>query len=413
MPHRSLGISRKIKIIILPLISAVFTAVYVAMDKYYLSIISPDPYAYCFLSMWIGLIATTLFMVVMRIPFRKKQLIGTYIDPNFQGFIVPKGKLLLLLLIAGLSSAISTITYFYIVGVSSPSLVLPFTQIVIVYLIVSESLSYKETPTAIEIQSIIMILIGVFLMATTELSIDWITILLVLGPYNISLMIFTIALRHAKRMLYHNRKNDSLNLRFWSMIFNTLLIAVLIIPFISSKFYDGLAVLNSFVVVFIIITMLIATFSYITYIRALGIAKMSIVNAIISFSIVLGIPITIIGNLFYPGAFGSTAFTPIFWLFKSLGVLLILIGIITIGLSQVKAHIFIYLKGSSEPILNDLLKIKGITRVSAVSGERILIATLQLRDLGKAYRTHITDLEKIPGIEKIITFTHIKEWERL
>ncbi len=414
MPHLGFALSRKFKIILFPLIAAVLTAIYIGLDKYYLEKIHSDPYAYSFLSMWIGLVATLVLMLIMRIPLRKKHLIGAYIDPNFRGFIIPKGKLLLLLIVAGLSSAVSTLSYFYIVGATSPSILLPFTQMVIVYLIVAESVNYKETPSILETQSIVMILIGIFLITTTDLAVDWVTILVVLGPYNLGIMVYTIALRQAKRMLHHNRKNDSLNIRLWSLAFNTILISVLIIPFITPNFYAGLSILNLANVTYIIIVMLVSTLAFIVYIRSLGIAKMSTVTAIISFSVVLGIPITFLGN-FITGTsvFGVTTFTPLFWLFKGMGIILILIGIITIAMSQVKAYLLIYLSGSSEMVLNQLTKVKGLESISAVSGDRLLIAKLNIRSFTKAYRTLVTDLEKIIGIKQVITLTSLKEWEKV
>ncbi|MHA1131404.1 MAG: EamA family transporter [Candidatus Helarchaeota archaeon] len=413
MPHHLPRFSRKFKIAILPLISAVLMAMYVGMDTYYLNEISSDPYAYSFLSMSIGLITVVIFMFVMRIPLKNSHFIGSYIDPNYHGFLIPKGKLLLLLLIAGLSSAVSTLTYFYLVGVSSPSLILPFSQIVIVYLILYESLTNKEPPTTLEIQSIIIILIGLFLMTSTDLTIDWITILLVLGPYNISIMVFIMALRQAKRMIYRGHKNDSLNLRLWSLAFNTLLMSLLVIPFITPSFYTALSVVDLYVVAFIIIDMLVSTFAYVAYIRALGITKMSTVNAIVSFSVVLGIPVTLIGNFFFPGACGSLSFPPIFWLFKGMGIFLILIGIISITRNQVKTYLLIYLTGSVEPILKQLAQVKGMTSVAAVSGDRLLIATLQFPSLGTAYRSIVTEIERVGGIKKVITLTTLKEWELL
>jgi drug/metabolite transporter (DMT)-like permease len=411
--QRGFGVSRKLKVALLPLISALLTAIYVGMDKYYLSEVASDPYAYSFLSMWLGLICTAIVLVVMRIPAKKSHLLGAYIDPNFRGFIIPRGKLLLWLIIAGVSAALQTITYFYLVGTSSPSLLLPFMQMVIVYLIISESVSYKETPTALEMQSVIMILVGIFLMATTDLTINWITILLVLGPYNISTMVFTIALRQAKRMIYRGRKNDSLNLRFWSLLFLTLILSLLVIPFITPTFHAALAIVDWNIILFILIDVLISTFAFVTYIRALGITKMSTVTAIISVTVVLGIPITFIGDFFFPGAFGPTAFTPLFWLFKAMGAFLIIVGIVTIAISHVKAYLLIYLSDSAEPILNELARIKGITHISAVSGDRVLIATLNIRSLGSAYRTIITDIEQIAGIKQVVTLPTLKEWEKL
>ena len=138
---------------------------------------------------------------------------------------------------------------------------------------------------------------------------------------------------------------------------------------------------------------------------------MSIANAILSFAIILEIII----NLLFPAALGPIVLSPIFWFFKGIGAFIIVIGIVTIAISQVKAHLLIYLTGSgaAENILTKLEKVKGITSISAVSGELLLIATLKIRSLGKAYRTLVTDLEKIEGIKKVVTLTNIKEWEKL
>ena len=383
------------------------------MDKYYLSEVSSNPYAYSFLSLWLGLITLVVFMLVMRIPLKKKQLIGIHIDPNYHGFILPKGKFLLWLFVAGLGAAVSSLTYFYLVDVTTPSTMIPFSRIVIIYFVISEVFHEKTAPTIIEIQSIVMIMVGVFLMAMTDLNFDLLTILIVLGPYNLSNMLFTIGLQKAKRMIYKNRRNDSLNIRMWSIAFSAILLTVLLIPFMNQDFLNALALINPFIVIFIMVDMMIATLAMIAYIRALGVAKMSIVNSIMAFTVVLGIPLSLIGNLFFPGAFGLFSSDPIFWLFKGLGALIIIIGIITIGISQVKAYLMIYIEGSSENVLKKLTNIKGIVNISAVSGALLLIATLKIRSLGRAYRTIVNDLEKIEGIKRVVTLTSLKEWEKL
>jgi uncharacterized membrane protein len=408
-----LYLSRKIKIVILPLISAILTAVYVAMDKFYLSAISPNSHAFGFLSLWIGAAATIVFLFLMKIPLKEKQILGSYVDPNFEKPIIPKGKLLKWIIIAGLGASASSLSYFFIVGVSSPSTVIPFSRLVIIYLILAESLADKDSPTLIESQSVIMILVGVFLMATTDLGFDPLVIILVIGPMNIGNMVFTIAQRKAKRMIYQNKRVDSLNLRFWTLVFNSIFLSIMTVPFLTPETIGAIIGVNAFQVTFIVFDMMISTFALIAYIRALGIAKMSIVNAITSFSIVLGIPTTLIGNFFFPGAFGTLPSEPLFWIFKGFGIFIIISGIVSLAISQVKGYLLIYITSTAEDILRELLKIKGISLVSAVAGRRLLIATLRIRSLGKAYRTIITDLEKIKGIEKVITLTTIKEWEKL
>ncbi len=383
------------------------------MDKFYLEVISSDEAAFAILVHWIGLANVVVLMLIMRIPLQKKHLIGSHIDPNYSGFILPRGKFLLYLILAGICAAFSSVSYFYLVGSVSPATVMPFGRLVIVYLIIAESLSERNSPTVIELQSITMIIIGIFIMTLTEVGFDPLTLLIVLGPYNLSIMFFTIALRKAKRMVYQNRKNDALNVRLWSLTFNAIFLSLLIIPFITPATFAAIGSLDASKVVYISIDMLITTFAFIAYIRALGIAKMSIVNAILSLTVVLGIPFSIIGNIFYPGAFGVTEFSATIWIFKLMGALIIIVGIITIGLSQVKAYILIYLEKSPEIVMQKLGSIKGIMNISAVSNKLMLIATLRIRSLGMAYRSIVTELEKIEGIRKVVTLTTIKDWEKV
>jgi drug/metabolite transporter (DMT)-like permease len=411
--HPWFGITRRLKLVILPLIAAILTAIFVALDKYYLTVLDPNPYVYCFISLWLGILSMVVFMLIMRIPLKKKHLIGVHLDPNFTGFILPKGKLLFLLLAAGACASVSSLCYFYLVGVSSPSTMIPFQRLVIVYLIALESISDRESPSMIETQSIVMIIAGIFLMSLTDLNFDIWTILIVLGPYNLAIMGFTIALQKAKRMIYNNRRNDALNMRFWSLAFNAVILSFILIPFMTPDFFTSLASVDATMVIITIISMMLSTIAYVAYIRALGVTKMSIVNAIMAFAIILGIPFTFIGNFFFPGAFGSLDYSPLFWVFKGIGALLIVLAIVVIAISQVKAYLLIYLDGPADPILKKLITLRGITTVSAVSGDLLLIAILKIRTLGKAYRTLVTDLEKIDGIKRVITLTNLKEWEKL
>ncbi|MEM2906863.1 MAG: EamA family transporter [Candidatus Odinarchaeota archaeon] len=414
MIHPWLILTRKIKLIILPLISAVLTAVYVEMDKFLLTKFIPDPFAFSFISLWLGSIALIIFMFIMITPLKRGQRLGEYLDPNFRAIIIPKGGLLYWILIAAISGAVSTFTYFQIISLSSPSLVIPFSKLIIVYLIVLESMSDRDAPTIIEVQSIILILTGIFLMAVGDVAFNPLTIAIVLGPYNISGVVFTVALRNAKKRLYMNQRVDSLNIRLWVLLLNSVFTSIIFAPFIITPTGIGyLSTLTPTLVLLIIVDMMAATFASITYIRALGVAKMSIVNSILAFTVILGIPFTLLGNAIIPGGFGTVNLTGIYGMLTFIGASLIMVGIITIAITQVKGYLLIYLDGGAEPILKKLMKVKGLTKVSAVSGEAMLIAELKIRSLGKAYRKIVTELEKITGIKTVRTLTSIKEWEKL
>ncbi|WEU40830.1 MAG: Lrp/AsnC ligand binding domain-containing protein [Candidatus Odinarchaeum yellowstonii] len=407
-------LTRKIKLVLLPLVSAVLTAVYVEMDKLLLTYFIPDVFAFTFISLWLGTASLIGLIVIMRIPLKRGEYLGEYIDPNFQRLILPKGGLLYWIIIAGLSASISTFTYFQIISISNPALILPFSKLMIVYLIILESMSDRDIPTIIEVQSIILILTGVFLMAAGDIAFNPITIGIVLGPYNISGVVFTVAVRNAKRRIYMGKRVDSLNIRLWVLTLNSVFTSVFFAPFIFTP--SGLSYITSLtplIILLIILDMMAATFASITYIRALAVAKMSIVNAILAFTVILGIPFTLIGNMLIPGGFGTVNLTGIYGMLTLTGAFMIAIGIFTIATTQVKGYLLIYLDKSAATIFQTLRKVKGITRISAVSGENMLIAELKIRSLGKAYRTIVTELEKIDGIKKVRTLTSIKEWEKI
>ncbi len=414
MIHPWLFLTRKIKIVLLPLISAILTAVYVEMDKLLLTHFIPDAFSFTFISLWLGTVSLIVLMVIMMIPLKWGGCLGEYVDPNFRRIILPKGGLLVWIVIAALAGAISTFTYFQLVSVSNPALILPFSKLMIVYLIVLESMSDRDAPTIIEVQSIILILTGVFLMAVGDVAFNPLTIGIVLGPYNISGVVFTVAVRNAKRRIYMGERVDSLNIRLWVLTLNSVFTTIIFAPFIFTPQGIGYILsLTPLLILLIVVDMMAATFASITYIRALAVAKMSIVNAILAFTVILGIPFTLIGNMLIPGGFGTINLTGIYGMLTFTGAFMITVGIFTIATTQVKGYLLIYIEKSAGSILQTLMKIKGISRISAVSGENKLIAELKIRSLGKAYRTIVTELEKIEGIRKVQTLTSIKEWEKL
>ncbi len=409
-----LFLTRKIKLVLLPLISAILTAVYVEMDKLLLTYFIPDEFAFTFISLWLGTISLIGLMLIMITPLKRGTYLGEYLDPNFRRIIIPKGGLLYWIIIAALAGSVSTFTYFQIISVSNPALILPFSKLMIVYLIVLESMSDRDMPTIIEVQSIILILTGVFLMAAGDVAFNPITIGVVLGPYNISGVIFTIAVRNAKKRIYMGERVDSINIRLWVLTLNSLFTTIIFAPFIFTPSSIGyITSLTPLLVLLIIIDMMTATFASITYIRALAVAKMSIVNSILAFTVILGIAFTLIGDMLIPGGFGTINLTGIYGMLTFTGVVMITVGIFTIATTQVKGYLLIYLEKNAGYILQTVMKIRGITRISAVSGVNMLIAELKIRSLGKAYRTIVTELEKIDGIKKVNTLTSIKEWEKI
>ncbi|MHA1469662.1 MAG: hypothetical protein ACTSSP_03755, partial [Candidatus Asgardarchaeia archaeon] len=134
----SLRFPQRLKLVILCLLSGVFSSIFVAMDIYYLNIVMPDPIVYGLLTEWIGLAFSFLLMIFFSIPFKEGKTIGYFLDPTFDRVKLPRGKILLYLIGAGLSASFSTFSYFILTSITDPSTILPLSKLVIVYLLVAE-----------------------------------------------------------------------------------------------------------------------------------------------------------------------------------------------------------------------------------------------------------------------------------
>jgi len=348
--------------------------------------------------------------------FSKKKPVGKFLDPTFKKFIIPRGKLLYYLMGAGLSAAFSTLAYFALTAITDPSTVIPFSKLVIVYLLVAELLHDRDTPTIVEVLSITMIITGLFVMAVYRSEFDLISILIVLGPYNLGSMFYTYFQKLARSLPTRTTHNDSLNLRFWSLFFLTLFQTLMSLPFITFEQWQIILsfITDTFTVVFITINMSFAFFAYVFYIRALGMGKMSIVNALTSVSVIFGIVFTIIGNIYFPEAFGPLSSSAIFWSLQVTGAILVLEGIVALSITQERAYLLIKLKyPCTYGVLDKIIKVKGVTRAAFITGHYAIIARLQIRSIAKVYNTIVREIEAMPEIEKVVTMTIIKEWSKI
>ena len=405
----------RFKFVTLCILSGLFTALFVAMDVYYQGTILSDPIVYGFLTEVIGLAITFLIMLFLVVPYKKKP-VGKFLDPTFKKFIIPRGKLLYYLMGAGLSAAFSTLAYFALTAITDPSTVIPFSKLVIVYLLVAELLHDRDTPTIVEVLSITMIITGLFVMAVYRSEFDLISILIVLGPYNLGSMFYTYFQKLARSLPTRTTHNDSLNLRFWSLFFLTLFQTLMSLPFITFEQWQIILsfITDTFTVVFITINMSFAFFAYVFYIRALGMGKMSIVNALTSVSVIFGIVFTIIGNIYFPEAFGPLSSSAIFWSLQVTGAILVLEGIVALSITQERAYLLIKLKyPCTYGVLDKIIKVKGVTRAAFITGHYAIIARLQIRSIAKVYNTIVREIEAMPEIEKVVTMTIIKEWSKI
>jgi hypothetical protein len=70
---------------------------------------------------------------------------------------------------------------------------------VIIYLLLGDLVAEKDTPTIVELQSIISILFGVLLIGAVPGGFDVLSLLIVLGPLNVSSALVTYYQRKTKR----------------------------------------------------------------------------------------------------------------------------------------------------------------------------------------------------------------------
>lgn len=398
----------------LSIFSGVLSAVVVTLDIWISAIMIPNPMLFGLSLFTVGIILHVLLILLLSIEIGGKR-IGGFIDPLFRGVIVPRGRLLRYLFLAGLSNAIASISYFVIVvEIPDPSAVIPFTNLITGYLLIGDLMIEKEKPAIIEIQSIFMVIFGALLINLSGGEIDIVGLLLVLGPLNLGSFGYIFFQKKARSLRNDTSYYDSINLRVWSLIFTSTIFIGVMLLIEQSVFI----IIETFKIVLkycfpLALDMLVTFFAYVLYIRALGLGKMSIVNALSSISVVISIPLTIILSKIVPTVY-PLQINLVTLLIKLIGIILMFIGILSLSLSEVTAYVFIKVKGrKSIDILRELLKIDGIEYASATAGRYDLIVRIRLRTLGKAYEKIVNKLSKINGIDDFIWLSALKEWERI
>ena len=370
----------------------------------------------CFL---VGTIISFIIVLVLSIPIVGGKSLGSkIIDPSFKKLRLVRKEELKFHLIAGTGNSILTIGYLTLLSIlGDPSTVLPFSQIVILYLIFVESIVEKNIPTLSEIQSSFIIMFGAILGSislTGIISLESLVIVfLVINP---AWVIFSIYQRKLKLIKIDNCPNDSLNIRFWNVIFSCIITAMIVFIYDFLKgtghFIAGIsASIEHFN--WVAFTMTITFFSFVFYIRALGIGKASVTQAVRASSIIFVIPFSLL--LSYFGIISSFSTDPVMILIKIIGTTLVILGIVSFALSLVKAYVFISVK-PGYPIKETMKKlwdIRGVTRVAATAGKYDFIIKIRIRTLVKGYEKIIRKIEEIDSIQKYKWDSVLKEWENI
>ncbi|MEA2055684.1 MAG: Lrp/AsnC ligand binding domain-containing protein, partial [Candidatus Thermoplasmatota archaeon] len=361
---------------------------------------------------------TLIFSLIFSVKKGEKTIGQRYIDPSFRKFRLIRKEEVKYQLLAGLGNAMYTIGYFALfVIIKDPSVVLPLAQIVILYLVLIESVNEKDVPTLPELQSIIIVTFGAILGSislTGNLTLE--SILIVFFVINPGWVLLTVYQRKLKWLKIDGNYNDSINIRFWNVLISFLMTAVMI--FFYDIFANESHLTEGLVATFnhigwITLISIGAFFAFIFYIRALGIGKASVVQAVRSSTIIFTIPVSIF--IAYLGIIPQFPLDPTMLLIKLIGIVMMVLGIASFALTLVKAYMFIKIKPGYdiEETMQKLWKIHGVTRVAAVAGPYDFMVKIRTRTLVRGYERIIRKMEEIDAIEEYKWQSVLKEWEEI
>jgi len=395
---------------VLAIVSSFILAIVATMDSTICFIFHQNSWNYwvCALAVFlVGAPITLLIVFILSLPINGKSL-GSKLDPSFKRIRLVKREELSYYLLAGAANAIQTAGYYLILSrFGDPSMALPFNQIVILYLLSIESIAEKNSPTMAELQCAIIVTFGAIMSSLSMGGLDIKALLVVFLIINPGWCVVSIYQRKLKLLKFGGKPNDSINIRFWNVIFSTIFVVLIALIvdkslllqafYAASKYFPLLGVLMS-----------LGFFSYVLYIRALGIGKASVTQAIRASSIIFVIPFSILlGRFFYADS--------LHLLIKLMGIVLVILGITSLSLTDVKAYLFINVKqGYSKGVLMEKIwKIKGVESIATIAGGTDLIAKVRTRSLGKGYERVIRRLEEVEGIEEFKWQSILKEWEEI
>lgn len=413
-------VRRKYLFYIVAITSTIFSAVSVGFDTIITARLSKNyplsdvPWVYGLNAFLVGFIVSVFIGFLLSVKIRNRRLGSAIFDPSFDGLRFIRKEELGYHLLAGFGNAISTVGYFYVLSLMiDPTAVIPFFRVVILYLLLVEMIAEKNAPTLIEVQSSVIVTLGAILGSISisgEIAVTPLLIMfLVVNP---GWVMFSISQRKLKLMKIDGKPNDSINIRLWNLFFTTLFVIVIMlvhdVVWNSSYLIKGLNACIPLLDLTIPSTT-ITFFAYILYVRALGIGKASITEAVRASIIIFSIPVTIVVSRMVQIPVPSSV---TLWLIKTMGIILVILGILSFALAQITAYIFIKVKSGTkvEELIDKIWKIRGVESVSAVTGRHDIIAKVRIRTLPKGYERIIRKLESMPEIAEFRWYSVLKEW---
>lgn len=411
-------IRRKYLFYILVLTSSILAAIMVGIDTTIRVKFIQNPYAFGIACFLVGTFITLLIALFLSIRVKGRSIGGRIIDPSFDRIRLIKKEEIKYHIAAGFGNSLLTLGYFTLLTLlEDPSVVLPFSQIVILYLLLTESVIEKNVPTLVEIQSSVIVTFGAILGSISlsgSISIKALAIVFLL--YIPSWTIFSIYQRKLKLLKIDKKQNDAINIRFWNVVLGCIITLIILFAYdLISNTNNVISGINASFDHFwwVSLTMVVTFFALVFYIRALGIGKASITQAVRSSIIIFTIPITIL--LAYLDIIPLFSIDPVWLIIKIIGIILVILGILSFALTLVKAYIFIKIKPgySIDETINKLWDINGVTRVCAVAGPYDFIIKIRTRTLVKGYERIIRRIDEIDSIKEYKWESVLKEWESI
>lgn len=373
-----------------------------------------DPLVFGFMSQWVSFLVTVslvAFLSLNRQRDGKRRPLGYDLDPDFGRLSILPKKPLMYVVFAGIFAGISTYSYYVLVGRSDTSSVLPYGQLVIIYLLVGDLFAEKDTPTIVEVHCILSILLGVLLIGASPGGFDLATLVIVLIPMNISSALTTYYQRRAKR--YEVRPGlrvDSLNMRVWSLLVLDLVFTLLSLPSMNESNWNTMTAKFIPLLGFMVGSSVTTFLSVVLYVRALGRGSMAVVNSLSAISVVLGIPMTLVGNLLLPGAFGFISSDAFLWTLRVSGITLVMIGVIALEASDVRSIILVKVQPRTPDLLSDLYAIRGVETASALAGKHDYLLSVRSRSLPKTRKIILRKIQDITGVKTVQTLVVLKDY---
>ncbi|MEM2143412.1 MAG: hypothetical protein QXQ81_09160, partial [Candidatus Thorarchaeota archaeon] len=336
-----------------------------------------DVMVYGFGAQWVSFAVTVASVALLSVKTGRgatKRPLGYSLDPDFGRLRLLPGKAMKYALAAGAFAGISTTAYYYLIAGQGADSLLPFGQLVIVYLLVGDLMAEKDTPTIVEVQCVLSILFGVILVGMNPDigGLDPLVLLIVLLPMNLSSAFTTYYQKKAKKHeISPGLAVDTLNLRVWSLLALNTVFSVGAFVIADPTSWSTLAEVTSVLFVPMALSSLATLLTIVMYVRALARGSMAIVNSLSAVSVVLGIPISMVGSLLAPDSvvFGPVSTDVLSWILKVVGVTLVVLGIVALESSDVRAIVIINVGPMVGDILPELFSIKGVESASALAGK--------------------------------------------